>query len=181
MIKNLQERDRLTEYDIERANKKYEITLKQIALEEAQQNKTQLRLRRDTQGNYRYEFISDIDQVNQLQNDLDDLYNSLYNFDKENYADNLNQLYDVWNEFQEKMAEAAQINDPQARAEKELLIQEQYGELINGLVEQNETIRGNLYDSAFEDLARLYDEDKNNFLEMTQAEQDAIMNDLIPY
>ena len=180
-LANLRERDKLTEYDIERANKKYEIALKQIALEEAQQNKTQMRLRRDSQGNYRYEYISDMEEVQQLQNDLDDLYNSLYNFDKENYADNLNELYGVWNEFQEKMAEAAQINDPEARAERELLIQQQYGDLINGLVEQNETIRGNLYDSAFDDLARLYDEDKNNFLEMTQQEQDALMNDLIPY
>ena len=94
-LKDLKERDKLTKYDIERANKKYEIALKQIALEEAQQNKNQLRLRRDSQGNYRYEYTSDLEQVNQLQNDLDDLYNSLYNFDKENYADNLNQLYDV--------------------------------------------------------------------------------------
>jgi hypothetical protein len=94
-LKDLRERDKLTKYDIERANKKYEIALKQIALEEAQQNKNQLRLRRDSQGNYRYEYTSDLEQVNQLQNDLDDLYNSLYNFDKENYADNLNQLYDV--------------------------------------------------------------------------------------
>lgn len=180
-LNNLRERDKLTQYDIERANRKYEIALKQIALEEAQQNKTQLRLRRDSQGNYRYEYISDLEEVNKLQNDLDDLYNSLYNFDKENYANNLNQLYDVWNEFQEKMAEAAQINDPEARAERELLIQEQYGDLINGLVEQNETIRSNLYDSAFDDLARLYDKNKNDFLEMTQVEQDAIMNDLIPY
>lgn len=180
-LKDLRERDKLTKYDIERANKKYEIALKQIALEEAQQNKNQLRLRRDSQGNYRYEYTSDLEQVNQLQNDLDDLYNSLYNFDKENYADNLNQLYDVWKEFQDKMAEAAQINDPEARAERELLLQEQYGDLINGLTEQNTTIRSNLYDSAFEDLSRLYDEDKNKFLEMTQTEQDAIMNDLIPY
>ena len=179
-LAGLRERDKLTQYDVDRANKKYEIALKQIALEEAQQNKNQMRLRRDTQGNYRYEFVSDIDQVNQLQNDLDDLYNSLYNFDKENYADNLNQLYDVWNEFQQKMAEAAQINDPEARAERELLIQEQYGELINSLVEQNQTIRSNLYDSAFEDLSRLYDEDKNKFLSMAQEEQDAIIEGLIP-
>ena len=179
-LAGLRERDKLTQYDVDRANKKYEIALKQIALEEAQQNKNQMRLRRDTQGNYRYEFVSDIDQVNQLQNDLDDLYNSLYNFDKENYADNLNQLYDVWNEFQQKMAEAAQINDPEARAERELLIQEQYGELINSLVEQNQTIRSNLYDSAFEDLSRLYDEDKNKFLEMAKEEQDAIIEGLIP-
>ena len=180
-LTNLRERDKLTEYDIERANKKYEIALKQIALEEAQQNKSQMRLRRDSQGNYRYEFINDTDEVNKLKNDLDDLYNSLYNFDKEHYASNLNQLYDVWNEFQQKMAEAAQINDPEKREQRELLLKEQYGQLINGLVEQNETTRNNLYDSAFTDLARLYHEDKENFLEMTQAEQDSLMNDLIPY
>ena len=179
-LKDLRERDKLTEYDIERANKKYEIALKQIALEEAQQNKTQLRLRRDSQGNYRYEYVNDMNEIQQLQNDLNDLYNSLYNFDKEHYASNLNQLYDTWKEFQEKMAEAAQINDPEARAERELLIQEQYGDLINSINEQNQNIRTNLYDSAFEDLSRLYEEDKNKFLEMTKEEQDAIMVDLIP-
>ena len=52
----LREQDKLSEYDLERANLKYELALKQIALEEAQQNKTQLRLRRDSQGNYTYQY-----------------------------------------------------------------------------------------------------------------------------
>lgn len=72
------------------------------------------------------------------------------------------------------------INDPEQRAERELLIQQQYGDLINSLTEQNTTIRSNLYDSAFEDLARLYDEDKTKFEEMTQEEQNALMTELIP-
>ena len=109
----LREKDKLTEYDLERANKRYEIALKEIALEEAQQNKTQLRLRRDSQGNYRYEYVNDAEEVKKLQDELDDLYNSLYNFDKEHYIDNLNEILDVWKEFQEKMKEAAQINDPE--------------------------------------------------------------------
>ena len=94
-LSNLRERDKLTEYDVERANKRYEIALKQIALQEAQQNKTKMRLRRDSQGNYRYEYVSDADQVGQLQDELNDMYNSLYNFDKARYQDNLNQLYSV--------------------------------------------------------------------------------------
>ena len=176
----LREKDKLTEYDLERANKRYEIALKEIALEEAQQNKTQLRLRRDSQGNYRYEYVNDAEEVKKLQDELDDLYNSLYNFDKEHYIDNLNEILDVWKEFQEKMKEAAQINDPEERAQRELLIQEKYGELINDLVDQNQTIKINLYDSAFEDLSRLYDEDKQKFLDMTKEEQDAIMEGLVP-
>lgn len=72
------------------------------------------------------------------------------------------------------------INDPQQRAERELLIQQQYGDLINSLTEQNTTIRTNLYDSAFEDLARLYDEDKTKFEGMTQEEQNTLMTELIP-
>lgn len=180
-LEDLREKDKLTQYDIERANMRYEIALKQIALEEAQQNKTTMRLRRDSQGNYSYQYVADDDAVADAQDELNDLYNSLYNFDKENYQENLNQLYEIWAEFQEKMAEAAQINDPNARAERELLLQEQYGELINGLVEQNETIRSNLKDSAFEDLARLYEIDVSNFQNMSDEEQEILMSDLIPY
>ena len=180
-LSNLRERDKLTEYDVERANKRYEIALKQIALQEAQQNKTKMRLRRDSQGNYRYEYVSDADQVGQLQDELNDMYNSLYNFDKARYQDNLNQLYSVWVEFQEKMAEAAQINDPVARSERELLLQNQYEQLINGLTEQNATVRENLHESAFDDLSKLYDIDVSNFQNMSDEEKDVLMSDLLPY
>lgn len=180
-LADLRERDKLTQYDIERANKKYEIALKQIALQEAQQNKSKMRLRRDSQGNYRYEYTADGDQIGQLQDELNDMYNSLYNFDKARYQDNLNQMYDVWVEFQEKMAEAAQINDPVARSERELLLQSQYEQLINGLTEQNATVRENLHESAFDDLSRLYDVNVSNFQNMSDQEKEVLMGDLLPY
>ena len=94
-LADLRERDKLTQYYVDRANKKYEIALKQIALQEAQQNKTKMRLRRDSQGNYRYEYTADSDQVSSIQDELGDLYNSLYNFDKSKYQENLNQLYSI--------------------------------------------------------------------------------------
>ena len=176
----LQEKDKLTQYDIDRANMKYEIALKQIALEEAQQNKSQLRLRRDSQGNYSYQFVSDESEIGQLKDELNELYNQLYNFDLEHYRDNLDQIYSVWVEYQEKMAEAAQINDPEERAQREALLQEQYGELINGLVEQNETIRLNLHESAFTELAELYDIDLENFKQLSEEQKDILLGDMIP-
>ena len=176
----LQEKDKLTQYDIDRANMKYEIALKQIALEEAQQNKSQLRLRRDSQGNYSYQFVSDESEIGQLKDELNELYNQLYNFDLEHYRDNLDQIYSIWVEYQEKMAEAAQINDPEERAQREALLQEQYGELINGLVEQNETIRLNLHESAFTELAELYDIDLENFKQLSEEQKDILLGDMIP-
>ena len=171
----LREQDKLSQYDIDRANLKYEIALKQIALEEAQQNKTQLRLRRDSQGNYTYQYTQDDDQVSSIQQEIADLYNQLYNLDAEEYRGNLEGLYDVWVEFQERMAEAAQINDPEQRAAKELLIKEQYGELINTLAEKNELIQSNLNQSTMSHLFDLYNQNIENY-DMMTAEQQAILS-----
>ena len=50
----LKNQESMSEYDVELANSKLLILQKQIALEDAQQNKNQMQLRRDSQGNYRY-------------------------------------------------------------------------------------------------------------------------------
>ena len=176
----LKEKDKLTKYDIERANKRYEIALKQIALEEAQQNKSTMRLRRDSQGNYRYEYVADNDAVDKARDELEKLKNDLYNFDKEQYQDSLGEMYDTWVEYQEALKEAAQINDPEERAAKEALIKQHYGDAINHMLQDNDRIRHNLEESAFEDLAILYNEDVKKFTNMTDAEKNVLMNDLVP-
>lgn len=79
------------------------------------------------------------------------------------------------------MAEAAQISDPVKRSERELLLQTQYEQLINSLTNQNATIRENLEESVFNDLAELYDIDISNFQEMTDEEKDILMGELLPY
>lgn len=189
----LKDKDKLTQYDVDRANMLYEIALKQIALEEAQQNKSKMRLRRDSQGNYSYQFVSDEDSIAQAQQDLLAAQNDLYNFDKDKYKENLNEIYEYYVEFQEKYAEIMSdmsLTDEE-RQERAKLLQEQYGELINGLVEQNETIKQNLHESTFMTLEGLYAADADSFREMTgkdieafrdltDAEKDLVINDLIP-
>ena len=179
-VKALEEKDKLTQYDVDRAMKKYDIALKQIALEEAQQNKTSMRLKRDSQGNYSYQFTADEDAVKAAEDELAAAQNELYNFDKENYINNLDEIYAAWEEYQEKMFEAAQINDPEERLAREKLLNEQYGILINGLVEQNQNIRKNLYESAFEEYSYFYDKNLEDYLNMTQAQKDELMLGLVP-
>lgn len=172
-VEALEAQDKLTQYDLERAELKYQIALKQIALEEAQQSKTSMRLRRDSQGNYSYQYTSDNEQTAALQDELSQLYNDLYNLDKGQYTNNLDTIYNLWTEYQQKMAEAAKINDPEARLEREKLLTEYYGELLNNLALDNTDIRTNLSESAFLEVQELFDESYAN-------QEDLVMNQLVP-
>lgn len=172
----LQEKDKLSQYDLDRANLKYEIAMKQMALEESQQKKTQLRLRRDSQGNYTYQYTNDDSEVSKLKNELSDLYNQLYNLDAGQYKSNLDELYNVWDAFQADMYEAAQINDPEKRKEREEMLEREYGELINGIVADNENIKQNLQQSTASQLFDLYDQNAENYEQMTEAQKGILDN-----
>ena len=79
----LREKDKLSEYDVQYANAQLEILQKQIALQEAQRNKSQLQLRRDNQGNYSYVYTADENDTREAQGDLLDAQNNAYNLSKE--------------------------------------------------------------------------------------------------
>lgn len=79
----LREKDKLSEYDVQYANAQLEILQKTIALQEAQRNKSQLQLRRDTQGNYSYVYTADENDTRAAQSDLLDAQNNAYNLSKD--------------------------------------------------------------------------------------------------
>ena len=122
----LREKTNLSEYDVQYANAQLEILQKQIALEEAQRNKSQMKLRRDTQGNYSYVYTADQDDVRSAESDLLDAQNSAYNLSKDQMkqtqADSLSALQDaqstindIWNNanltLEEKKARTQTIID----------------------------------------------------------------------
>lgn len=179
-VEALKAQDKLSQADLDRADLKYQIAVKRLQLEEAQQNKSTMRLRRDSQGNYSYQYTADEDETSKLESELSNLYNQLYNFDKEQYISNLDEMYAIWEEYQQKMTEAMQINDPEQREARKLLITQQYEELINGIVRDNEKIKQELHESTFLELADLYDEDYAKYATLTEAEQEILMDQMIP-
>lgn len=58
-LKKLNEKERLTQYDIDESKARLEILKQELAMEDAAQNKSKMRLRRDSQGNYTYQYIGD--------------------------------------------------------------------------------------------------------------------------
>lgn len=98
-LKYLREKKNLSEYDVQYANAQLEILQKRIVLEEAQRNKSQMKLRRDSQGNYSYVYTANEGDVANAQSGLLDAQNNAYNLSKEQMkqtqADSLSALADA--------------------------------------------------------------------------------------
>jgi hypothetical protein len=175
-LDNLRQRDKLSEYDLQRAELRYQIAVKQIALEEAQQNKSKMRLRRDTQGNYRYEYVADNEQLNKSKQEISDFYNQLYNLDAKKYSENLDKVYNLTKEAEDRIQELYEDTtlSNEERQERILETTQYYGELIDQLTADNEVIKQNLNESTMSELFDLYDINKDNYAEMTNTQQDLL-------
>lgn len=151
-LTNLKSKDKLTKYDVERAEKLLDIETARQALKDAQNNNSKMRLIRDSQGNYSYSYVADEDAINEANQKLADTQNNLYNFDKDQYSQNLSDMYSAYEEYINKMKEIAtnQNLDEEERQRQLTELTQKYQEYITGLTSDNEQIRSNLADSTFQ-------------------------------
>ena len=181
-LDNLRAKEKLTEYDVERAEKLLQIEQARIALEDAQASKTSMRLKRDSQGNYSYEYIADQGNIREAEQGLAAAQNDLYNFDKDRYQSNLDDMLSAWKDFQEEYKEI--VTDVSLSEEQRVanlaLLRQQYGQYINDKTAENAVIRSNLMDSAFADIAAIYQTDVANYQQMADDEKNILMGDLVP-
>ena len=146
-LKLLREKDKLTQYDIERAKAALEVEKARLALENQRDNKSKMRLRRDSQGNYTYQYVADEQKLSDLQSALNDAQAKLYDMDKEHYKENLDEFYGAYKDYQEKMvALTQQLRQAQAAGQKEeeerikarmALLDESFTKFFDGLTEDN--------------------------------------------
>ena len=77
--KQLQNQGKLSQFELDTQQAKYDLLLAEIALEEAQNAKSTVRLQRDAEGNFGYVYTADANQVADAQQAVDDAENALYN------------------------------------------------------------------------------------------------------
>lgn len=75
----MQQKERLNKTDLDIAKARYELLQAQIALEDAQNAKSTVRLQRDNEGNYGYVYTADQEQVDNAEQNVADKENDLYN------------------------------------------------------------------------------------------------------
>lgn len=159
----LRNKTKLSQYDVEYANAKLEILQKQIALEDAQRNKSQMKLRRDSQGNYSYVYTANEDNVRDAENDLLDSTNNMYNLSKDTGKQAMSDGLSAVQEFNSKILEIAtntnlSIEEKQKRIK---FLSDNLKEYINGISEQLSTSQKNMLNDFVDMTLLLTDENKS--------------------
>lgn len=93
----------LSEYDLKIMEAKYNMTLKQIALEEAQNAKSKVRLVRGANGNYNYLFTADEADINNKQQEYLKAMRDYYNIAKDQTENITGEIVSLWKEMSEEI------------------------------------------------------------------------------
>lgn len=130
----------LSEYDLEILEAKYNVLQAQIALEEAQNAKNELRLVRDRQGNWNYQYTADADQIANAEQNLLDAENEWYNIAKQQVQDVTGEIISTWQECQDKIQEiySDMTLTDEERADRAAEIYQYYTEKVKYLEDEKQ-------------------------------------------
>ncbi len=102
-INQRREGNKLSQYDLDILNAKYQVLQAQMALEDAQNAKDQIQLVRDSQGNWNYQYTANQDDIANAQQNLLDAENDWYNIAKQQVTDVTGEIVSTWKECQDKI------------------------------------------------------------------------------
>ena len=173
----LRTKDKLTQNDVDRANKILDLTKKQIALEEARQNKTQMRLRRDSQGNYSFQYTANEEDINNKTKEYLEATQDIYNMEKEYERETLELMFDFAKTARERLEKVlTDINLTQEEQQAEALrIYQETEEQMKALGDENHYARELLLRDLYEFvLPSLYSTNEENFIQSLEIENSAL-------
>lgn len=139
--------NKLTQYDLDMMNLQYQLALAMEELENAKNAKDTVRLTRDDNGNYGYQYTADQNKINDAQQKYEDVLQQI----NELAANRISELEQSFLNAQQQYLQSAQeiasdmtLTEEQ-RAEKLTNLQKQYAETMKYIQEQ--------YNTAFKDLS----------------------------
>ena len=110
----MQNKNKLSKFELDIQQSKYDLLLAEIALEEAQNAKSTVRLQRDSEGNFGYVYTADSSQLAEAEQKFADAQNNLYNISlegansyTEKYHATMNEMYTTLTELQQQYLEGA--------------------------------------------------------------------------
>ena len=129
----LKEKNQLSNLELDIQKAKYELLLAEIALEEAQNAKATVRLKRDSEGNFGYVYTADQEAIGEAEQEVLDAQNRLYNIGLDGaneYGEKMLQLRqehaDALIDLEERRAAGEFKSDELYNAEKERINREYY-------------------------------------------------------
>lgn len=89
----------MSEYELKTLQAKYDLRLAEIALEEAQEAKSQVRLVRDNEGNWGYMYTADAEEVSKAEQNVEDKMQALQDIQEETLRDMGKKILQVQKEY----------------------------------------------------------------------------------
>ena len=182
-LKNLKEKTKLSEYDIGLAEKELAIYQAQMALEDARNNKNAMKVVRNEQGDWAYQYVADEDEVASKEEDLMNKTYEKYEYVKNESNEATEALIQLYQTAQERLSELLEeykYADDARRQE----IAEQYEYLYNyyygpdGVIIQKaaetHAMEDDLNIAGMELLWELYEKDIENYNRMIDSEKGLI-------
>ena len=126
----LRDQGKLSNYELEVQQAKYDLLLAEIALEEARNAKSIVRLQRDNEGNYGYVYTADQDKIADAEQKVDDANNRLYNISLEGQINYSQQYQGLMQEYYNALVEL-QTNYQNGAFESEAEYQNQKQQLLD--------------------------------------------------
>lgn len=178
-LANLEKKATLTEYDIGLAEKALAIEQARIALEQAQNSKDSMKLTRNAEGNWSYQYVADEDNIAEKQQDLLDAINDKYEYVKSANQQALDDLLqyeeDFWNKYAEIMKDVS-LSDEERQSRIAQLYDMYYGEegILTQAYQDSAQTQQDLNLVTAEQLWAIYESDQEKYATMTAAEQELI-------
>lgn len=148
---------KMSEYDLEYLQKRYELKIAEMALEDAQNAKSQVRMTKDSEGNFSYVYTADEQQVADAEQSYEDKLHEMQQMN----ADYINKLQEsminMEAEQAQKIAELSQLYEVGSQEYQDALLglQNYYGKQMDYYKGQMENVLGNN--------TKLYEEDVKNY------------------
>ena len=175
-LKKLREKEKLTQYDIDESRARLAIMQAEMALEDQRANKSKMRLRRDSQGNYNYQYVGDEGAEEEAENGLLTAKKEWYELVKKRHDELIN--YEMQNikqlqEFNQKANEALANHDMETYNLYKGLMDQLSAEMEQNSIEANKNLQDLTSGTAqfFSDVANA------NILPTSKTTADAIAKD----
>lgn len=191
-IKHLREKNKLegdnrqlTQDDVDLAQARYDILLKEIALENARNNKNSMKVVRNQEGNWSYQYVADNGDIEDKQQQLLDAW-AVYNEKADEAQKHATQLamnqYEAFKEAYTKMAQDRKyynaqglFDEEQFNKDKEAL-QKKYMARFKTSLDNSASYQKETTYSTVGTLAQAYEIDKQNVESYTAKEEQAVLN-----
>lgn len=95
----------MSEYELKTLQAKYDLRLAEIALEEAQQAKSQVRLVRDNEGNWGYMYTADAEEVSKAEQDVEDKMQALQDIQEETMRDTGEKILSIQQQYYDALSD----------------------------------------------------------------------------